>query len=296
MSDQFDWNDLKIFAAVLRSGSFSAAARNLGASQPTIGRRVRVLEEHFGEALLRRTTDGCIPTERGRLLLPLIERMQHTAARIQQQTQMADTEVAGVVRIASNGWMGHLFANRWLELCASSPKLELELVIDFRYANLDRGDAEIAVRNRRPPRGQLVARKLGTAVYAIYGAESYVNANSAARGEERYRECDWISFDKANSDLPVAKWLSARLEGRRPKIRCNHSELVIEAAAAGAGLTILPAFIGDEHPNLVRASELLEPIDLDIWLVTHRESRRIARVKHVAERIVQIFASLDSVR
>ncbi|MEM9487980.1 MAG: LysR family transcriptional regulator [Myxococcota bacterium] len=289
-----DWNDLKIFHAVLNSGSFSAAARNLGMSQPTIGRRVRALEERFGEPLVQRTPDGCMATMRGEMLLPLVELMQTTADRVERLVQSADIELCGLVRIASAGFMGRLLAQHLTCLRAESPQLEIELVIGFGYINLDRGDADIAVRVERPQRGNLYARKLGTTYYAVYGAPGYIDAHPAAHSEQRYRECSWISFDEERAHIPSARWLSDKLNGLSPVIHGSNSSLIVDAASTGAGLAVLPSFVGDEHPGLVRVSPPLEELPYDIWLLTHRDSRQTTRVRRVTESIAKLFSRMLS--
>ncbi len=208
---ELDWNHLGIFLAVVREGSLSAAARVLGLSQPTVSRRIRALEEHFGGPLIERTPDGCRPSQRGLTLIPSAERMQAAADEITRLTREPDDEISGAVRIAAGGWIARLLMQRLPEMRAGAPGLHIEIVGQFHEVNLDRGDAEIALRTRRPRKGQLFARKMGTAPYACYGARDYVAAHPAAATDERYTRCNWCSFDEANAHLPSASWLRERL-------------------------------------------------------------------------------------
>ena len=156
------------------------------------------------------------------------------------------------------------------------------------FANLARREAEIAIRNRRPSEGRIAVRRLPDAAYAVFGTRAYVDANPAARTEERYRRCTWIGFDETFPTSASLVWLRDRI-GRWPHVRCNHSATIYDALLGGAGLAVIPCFAGAEDPALVR---LTPPLDLPLqglWMVLHEDLRHQPRVRLVADNVTALF-------
>jgi molybdate transport repressor ModE-like protein len=278
-----DWDDLRLLRTVLDEGSLSAAARTLGLSQPTVGRRIRALEEATGGPLIERVPDGIRATALAQSILPHAQAMQRAADEVARVLRTRGSVVDGTVRIACGFMVGRWLAGRLAALTEGAPALEVVLDVSVEMVNLDRGDADLAVRSRRPESGNLYAKKIGHNDYAVYGAPSYVEANPAAYTEDRYAQCRWVGYDEGQAHLASVRWLAQR-RARPPQLRCTSSLLHLDAVIGGAGLGLLPTMLGDRE-RLVRLTEPLGDLGYDMWLVAHRDARALPRVRHVMERI-----------
>lgn len=287
-----DWEELRVFFAVLEEGSLSRAAKSLGLSQPTVSRRIDALEQRLGSPLLERSTQGTQPTAQGALLVPLIEQMQRASEGIQRIMTSTTPEVSGIVKVACGEMVGRLIARHSWSLLAGAPQLQLEVLTGMGYVNLERGDAHIAVRLKRPESGQLYAKQMAPTPYAIYATPHFVETYPASLTEERYTQCRWATFVPELSHLSSASWLQERLHPDTRTLRFGTSGLILEAAASGVAMALLPLFIGDDDPRLRRVTEPIEELSMQGYLVLHRDTRKLPRVRLIADRIDQLLHKL----
>ncbi|MHA1599458.1 MAG: LysR family transcriptional regulator [Alphaproteobacteria bacterium] len=286
---QMNWDDLRIFLAVAREGSLSAAARALKVTQPTIGRRLKGLEEALRTRLFDRLPEGFVPTEAGIELRPLAEAMERDALAVDRQRAAFTQEARGVVRISVWETFAQFLTDHLTELRTRLPEIEIELSVTHILADLMRREADLLIRECLPKNPGLVARKLGRYSHAIYGARDYVEVHPAALGETRYRDCAWVGYDEDHAYFLNQTWLLSRLEGRLPAVRVNNGIVLHEAVRKGVGLGVLPCFAGDRDPALQRLSPPLEDITRDLHLVMHQDLRRSPAVRAVSEALLNIF-------
>ena len=288
-----NWDDLRMFAAIAAEGSLSAAARRLRLSQPTMGRRLQALEERMGAKLLERTGGGpgghYVLTPKGAELLPLVERMVEAGEAIERARPDFAEDATGTVRVASGPMTIRFIARRLPELLDAVPGIEIELCSSYSPINLSRREADIALRNRRPEEGRLAMRALPQPSFAVFGAKTYVARHPVAATTARYEECRWIGFDDTRGHSDSLMWLTAKI-GRVPHVRCSNASAILDALIAGAGLAVLPCFLGAEEPALVQLSAPIDDLDREgLWLVLHEDMRDRPRVRLVADRIAALF-------
>ncbi len=281
------WDDLELLGTVIGEGSLSAAARVANLSQPTVGRRIRALEEALGGALIERVPDGIRPTPLALSILPHVEAMTRAAGEVARVARAHSPDLAGTVRIACGFMVGRFLADHVADLLEGAPDLQLVIDADLAMVNLDRGDADLALRARRPESGNLYAKKLGSNMYAVYGARRYIEANPQALGEDRYEACRWVGYSEGHAHLASVKWLAAR-RSRPPELQCSSSLLHLDAVIAGVGLGLLPTLL-EAREGLVRLSEPLPDLAYDSWLVAHRDARTIPRVRFVMDKLARLF-------
>ena len=284
-----NWDDLRIFLAVARQGSLSAAARALRVTQPTIGRRLKGLEDTLGARLFDRLPEGLVPTEAGAELRPLAEAMERHALDVDRRQASFAQEARGTVRISVWETFAPFLTDHLTGLRARLPEIEIELSVTHILADLLRREADLLIRECRPRNPGLIARKLGRYAHAVYGARDYVEAHPAARGETRYRECAWVGYDEDHAYFHNQTWLLQRLGGRLPGVRVNNGMVLHEAVCKGAGLGVLPCFAADRDAALVRLSPPLEEITRDLYLVMHQDLRRSPAVRALGEAVSGLF-------
>lgn len=283
------WDDMQVFLAVAREGNLSAAARKLKVTQPTVGRRVRALEKSLSARLFDRLPDGFVPTPAGEELLPLAEAMENTAAAIQRRQATLADRVSGTIRLSVFEISAQFLTEHLPELQARLPEVEFEVAISHQNANLSKREADLVLRACLPENPALIARKLGSISYAVYGEAGLVRRFPAARTDARYRECPWVGYDDAHSHFDTQEWLAERLEGRPPLVLVNNGLVIFDAVRKGAGLGILPCFTADGDPALVRLTPPLTELDRDQHLIVHPELRRVPLVRAVMDELIELF-------
>jgi DNA-binding transcriptional LysR family regulator len=277
------WDDLRIFLAVAQTGSLRRAARALRLGQPTIGRRLRQLEDALGARLFERTPDGHGLTRWGQTLLPMAEKMAAIATAIDRRRLAFGDHAGGVVRMAAGEWAARFLAPRLPELVSAHRELTIELAETQVEPDLDRREVDLFIRHGLPAKGHLVRTGLGTMSAAVYGAPSVIEAHPAARTNARWRSCPWVAYDAPHEYFGSMRWLAERLGDLRPQVRASEFSLLLEAIRAGAGLGILPCFVGDADPGLERVTAPIDELAADLWLVVHPDLRAIPRIRLVME-------------
>ncbi|MEM7225144.1 MAG: LysR family transcriptional regulator [Pseudomonadota bacterium] len=288
--EEMNWDDLRIFLAVSRRGSLSAAAKALHVTQPTVGRRLKGLEEVLGARLFERRPEGYVPTTAGSELLPLAEAMERTALTLDRKKAALAEGVRGTVRISAWETLAQLLTDQVSELRARLPEIEIEIAVNHIYANLSRREADLLIQECLPENPSLIARKLASYSYAVYGARDYVARHPEARSEARYGACTWVGYDEEHTYFHNQTWLLDKLEGGLPAVRTNNGLVLHDAVRQGAGLGVLPCFSGDRDLALVRLTPPLEELTRRLHLVVHQDLRRVPAVRAVMDLLAEVFA------
>lgn len=283
------WDDLRVFLAVAREGNLSAAARRLKVSQPTVGRRLAVLEETLSTRLFDRRPDGFVLTAAGSELRPMAESMERAAESVERKQASFANSLKGTVRLSIYELMAQFLTRHMSTLRQALPDVEIELAVAHISANLSKREADLLIRECLPDSSSLIARKLGRFAYAVYGGVDLVAVQPQAYGEGRYEDCSWVGFDDDHSYFSGARWLSERRDGRPPDIRTNNGLVLHDLVREGVGLGILPCFAGDSDPDLVRLTPPIEAIDSNFHLIVHDDLRRVPAVRAVMDAVGDLF-------
>ena len=286
-----NWDDMRIFLAVAREGNLSAAARALKVTQPTVGRRLKAVEERLATRLFDRLPDGFAPTASGAALLPLAEEMERAAEAVERrQASLADT-VSGTVRISAVETVVQFITAQLTTLRARLPDIDLELVVAHTDVNLSKREADLMIRECLPDNPGLISRKLGSFAYAVYGEAGFVAGHPAARTHRRYRDCAWVGYDEEHAYFLNQTWLLERLDGAQPAVRVNNGLVLHDAVRQAAGLGVLPCFAGDGDAALVRLTPPIHGMLSTQNLIVHRDLRRVPGVRAVMDELIALFAA-----
>jgi DNA-binding transcriptional LysR family regulator len=280
-SNCMDWDDLRFVLAVGRERTLSAAARSLGVNHTTVFRRVRQIEAGLGVRLFERHRDGYTPTAAGEEAVTLGERLEGQIDGLERQLCGRDTRPSGMLRVTTTdtllmGALGEPLA----AFCRAHPAIALEITAANPLASLSQRDADVAIRPAAAPPETLVGRRLCVIASAIYGAGAYLEDAPAPDDLGAHR---WVAPDDSLAHLGSARWLRATLPGVRPALRANTLLGMAAAARAGVGLAVLPCFLGDAAPELKRLGPPLDALAGELWLLTHRDLRHVARVRAFME-------------
>ena len=276
-----DWNDLRYFLAVARTGSLSAATRELRISQATISRRVQALETALGAVLFERLNTGYVLTSAGREVQARAEAAEAAVLAVARRVDKGQGHVQGSVRLATGEALAsHLIAPRVVPFQVTYPSLRLEFVTGFRAVSLSRHEADLALRLIRPDQGDYIRRKVGAIGFGLYASSALVNAHPGVRRDPW--SVDLVGWDASMRDVPMAGWVKDQALDR---IVATATSMNVQLALARAGLgaAILPCFVADSIPDLERLAGPSEVGALDLWVVAHRDLSRTARVRAVLD-------------
>jgi DNA-binding transcriptional LysR family regulator len=281
-----DWDDLRVFLTLAREGNLTAAARRLGVSHPTVARRIKALEDTIGARLFDRLPDRFVPTPAGEELLVDVQAMERAAESVHRRSAGLTDTARGTVRLSAGEAMTAFIARHLPRLRRNLQCVEFELTASHMLANLSRREADLLIREQVPDLASIVTRRLGCVAYAVYRHPSLAVDDTTP---DALRRMPWIGFDEDHAYMPGQSWMRELLAGARPSIRTNNWLVVREAVRGGAGLAVLPCYLGDEDTALRRVGPVLEEVAADQWLLVHRDLRVLPRVRAVMDALVQLF-------
>ncbi len=283
----FDWNEVRFVLAVARHGTLAGASGELGVDQTTVSRRLKALEARLGIRVFERNQGTLVPTGAGERLIERGRRIEWDMAALSHLASDVDTQLRGLTRIAAvDSMVSHYLAPLAAEARSRFPTLVLELVAGNHNLDLARREADLAIRLARPARGDLVIRRLGEMAFGIYQASGRGGAPLAGPFDEPR---DWLAYERDMMDLPEMRWLQSRIDAQQIVFRSNSADALMQVAATGAGLALLPCILGDAHPGLRRL-----PGDVPgrgMWLVMARDLRDVPRVRAIGDWLVARFAA-----
>ena len=290
----FDWDDLKHLLAVARYGSTLAAGRTLGVDQSTVQRRLVELERRFGQALVRRQSSGYRLTEFGQALLPHAERVEQAIAAFEQQVTSAAADVSGVIRVTCpEPIVFRITQSNLLERFRERyPQLQVHFVMSDKTIDLMKGEADVALRSGDTDDGELVGRKIGDSIWAVYASRAYIERHGRPERVEDLAQHALVGFDDTMAKHRTAAWLSKVAPNATLVARSNSVLGLVYSAKAGVGVAPLPIALGDAEPDLVRVIEPVAELTR-IWRVlTTPELRRTPRVAAFFDFVVSEIEAL----
>jgi DNA-binding transcriptional LysR family regulator len=289
-----DWDDLRVFLAISEQGNLSAASRTLRVSQPTVGRRLKSLEQNLGTQLFDRLPDGMALTIHGEELVPLARSMETAADAVLRHQASFSVEVHGTVRISMYEQIAQFFMQYLPALRQRCPLIEIEMAIAHSSANLSRREADLIIRECLPDAPDIIARKLGHYHYAVYGSNVYIDNNPLAHSQDRYQACDWVGFDDEHTRFIGQNWLREKLAKRKPIVRSNNGVVLLDAILQGTGLGVLPCFVGDQEAELQRL-ELVPGDGATLYLLVHKDMRKSPAVRLMMDAVIELFSAYNDV-
>lgn len=278
------WDDLQLVLLCQRMGSLTAAATALDCHVATASRRLSAIEATLGRALFRRGKTGLTATPAGAALQPAIEAAEAAILQVLRCAQGVETEISGVVRLSMPAGVADSLVVPLLgKMRTLHPNLRVEIDASTRYVDLERGEADIVLRTRRPASGALVAQRLVEARLAVMGAPHAVGQAAP----QHLRELTWLAWDHDLAHLPESQWLTAHVPDGQIALRCNDHPVLMAAARRGLGVMLAAQAEGEQqglvpvplHPQDQAAVDAL-PSGV-LWMACHSALRQVPRVAAV---------------
>lgn len=288
------WDDFQYFLAVAQHRTLSAAAKALGVTQPTVGRRIAQLERQLGAELFVRTAEGFRLTRVAQGMVEHAEAMRDHAARAESRASGHDLGVEGRVRITAAEWVVRSLLGPLLApLLAEHPRLELELHAEARHLNLSKREADIAIRPSPFRHDAVFQRAVAHLEFGLYAADAYLSRRGSPPFEEGSAGHVLIAMTDDIGPIVDHEWLAPLMARAAVAVRCNGREPMAALAATGAGIACLPCFLGDATPGLRRIATPTPAPVRKLWLGVHRAARRTPRIRTTADFLADGMARLQ---
>lgn len=277
---RFDWDDLKYLLAVARHGSTLAAGRALGVDQSTVQRRVAELERRIGLPLVRRQPSGYQLTGLAQSLLPQAEAVEQAVLELERRIAGAAADLTGVVRVTCPEPIVYRITQTGFldRFQAAYPALQVQFVMSDRYVDLAKGEADVALRSGDTDDGELVGRKLGDSVWAVYASRGYIERHGRPDRLADLPRHALVGFDETMARHRLSAWLHAVAPGVALASRANSVLGLVSSARAGVGVAALPVSLGDAEADLVQVIGPVDALTRSWRLLTTAELRRTPRV------------------
>lgn len=284
----FNWNDLRAFLAVARTGRLTSAAGRVGMDHTTVARRITALEDGLGARLFDRSPQGYALTLHGERLMPTAEKIESLTLLAASELGESDQALSGTVRIgAPEGFGSYVLAPLMAKLADRHPGLDIQLVAISGVLSLSKREADIAVTLSAPREGRLISRKLTDYGLSLYAAPAYLDARPPIRTRADMAGHRFIGYIGDLLYAPELDYMQAPDVDIHVTLQSSNLIAQLQATLAGAGLCVLPDFIAARRSGLRRVLPEAVHLDRSLWLVTHADLKALARIRAVTAMIVE---------
>lgn len=289
--DQLDWNQLRAFLHTAESGSLTAAARQLGLTQPTLSRQVAAVEQQLGVSLFERIGKTLQLTTPGLALLEHARQMGAAAQELGMAASGQAQAVDGVVSISASEMVAAwLLPPVLLSLQAQAPKLRIEVVTTNELSDLRRREADIALRHVRPTEPELIGRLLREATAGFYASHDWVRVHGHPRQAAQAASCRFIGNDRSGQYLGYLRAHGLPLTEDNFSCYAQNSVTAWALVQQGLGIGAMMDEVAQATQGVVRVLDDVSAVRFPIWLVSHRELHTARRIRLVFDLLAQALS------
>ncbi len=270
-----NWDDLRIFQAMVGARSVREAAVTLKTTHATVSRRIRSLEAELGHSLFERRSDGYQLTDFAKGIFDFTNLISENISAIDRLAFAKEGSLAGKVRLSLlEDLFTYVLADPLTAFMSRHPMIELIVDTTASFSDLSRREADVIVRITNEPPKQAIGRKVANSPLAAFASQEYI--------EGRPRVDRWIALDYGPAIEPMLQ--------SRSVFRSNSLRVVTNILQQGQGIGLLPCFIGDQLPDLSRVPEIPQMPDMEIWVLTHADIPNNPRVRALMDHLYQTFS------
>jgi len=288
-SRELAWNDLAVVLAISRAGSLSGAARSLGRTHSTVFRQINAIEQRLGVRFFDRFGHGYRMTEAGETALRYAERIETLFHHLGREVLGQDQKLRGRIRLTSPEAFAEEHAPGIIaRFCRKHPGIQIDLAPGHAAVDLSRRDAEVAIRATRAAPETSYGRKICAFRFALYAEPGYMETVAHIPLAEQ----TFCLIEGTASWLVPTVWKSREAGEQQTVFQCRASRAVQRAALEGLGITFLPCYLGDGDERLVRVSDTIAHLDMQLWVLTHPDLRETARVRMLMAHLYDELGSM----
>ena len=276
----FDWNQARAFLATVEEGSLSAAARQLGLTQPTLGRQVAALEAELDVTLFERIGKSLVLTKSGLELLDHVRAMYDAANRVSLTASGQSQAIEGRIRItASDVMSAYILPAALKRLRKIAPLLDIDVIAANDIQNLQLREADIAIRHVRPEQPDLIAKLIGDGKGHFYASKEYLRKRGQPTSKADLSNHDFIGFGDDQRMVDTLNQMDMSLTLANFRVGSKNGLVAWELARNGLGIIIMSDKVGETADDMQRLLPDMDPLLFPIWLTAHRELHTSRRVR-----------------
>ena len=288
MNREPDWALWRSFSAVVANGSLSAAARELGISQPTVGRHIETLEADLGLVLFERSLSGLKPNVTALRIYEPVAQAQAALAEAAIMAEGAQDHLGGTVRITASAVISNYVLPAMLvPIRLRYPRIALETVPSDSVENLLLREADIAIRMFRPTQLELVTRHLGDLPITATAHQDYLARRGMPVTPIDLYDHDLIGLDRSDLIIAHARAIGLPLKREQFVLRSDDQTHMWELLKAGLGIGFAQASLVRATPGMVALPLDLSIPPLQVWLTTHRELFTSHRIRAIYDALAE---------
>jgi DNA-binding transcriptional LysR family regulator len=276
-----DWDKLRIFHAVADAGSLTHAGDVLHLSQSAVSRQIRSLEESLNTTLFHRHARGLILTEQGELLFDATHSMHKRVEAATARIRDSEEEVFGQLRVTTTFGFGALWlAPRLTKLYEKYPELNIDLMLEERVLDLPMREADVAIRMKEPSQADLIRKRLMGIRMRLYASPEYLASRGTPQSMEEMRDHRLICQNTRSAQVSAGMQLIQELMtfDIHSTLTVNNYFGVLQGVISNLGIGVLPDYIIEDFPNIVRVLPEVESIEVPVFLAYPEELRQSKRV------------------
>ncbi len=267
-----EWDDLKLVLAIGRARSITQAAKQTGLHHSTLFRRMADIEDRVGAKLFERQQGDYQPTPSGMAAMETAEKLEAEMAVLARTLAGQDIRPSGTVRLTTTDTLLHAVLSDDLASFAKAyPEITVQVVTDNRFYDLNRHDADIAIRPSNTPNENLVGRQVAPIRSVICGAKGMTHPTDGNGA--------WITCDESLAHIKAAQWRDRYFTDQHVAMRSNSLLNVARLVDAGAGYAVLPLFLAGAFANIAVLGDAIDGLDNDLWMLMHRDLKSVPRVR-----------------
>ena len=276
-----DWDDLRVALAVADAGSLAGAARALNVNHTTALRRLDALEARLNTRLFERQRGGYVPTEAGEMLAEEARAIAPRVDDLQRRLLGRDLRLTGTVRLTTAFvTMAYLLPQALADFAAAHPGIEVEVAESSALLDLSRRQADVALRLSNQVPEHWVGRSLGTARYRVYAKRGVPGLPQRETPlAALLAEAPWVTFEREGTGNRWARWMQQHVPPHQVQLRVDIFNSLVAMLRTGLGVGVLPSFAAANEPDLIAVSADLPELAAPLWILTHPDLRRTARIQ-----------------
>jgi len=275
-----NWDEIRTAYHVARAGTVSGAAQVLGVHHATVIRHIDALEEQMGTKLFQRHARGYTPTEAGADLLRVAQATDDQFAQLAGRIRGQGDTVTGDLVVTSLASFSHVMTPILVRFQREHPEVAVRYLTGSRLFRLEYGEAHVAIRAGSPPdQPDNVVQKFAIERIALYGSKDYIERNGMPGGEDDLGKHRFVSYDAPQSRAPYHKWLKENIASEQVTFKVADDRSLQQAIVAGAGLGFMLERMACCHSELVQVLPPRDEWASALWLVTHVDLHRTAKVQ-----------------
>ena len=286
-----NWDNLRYVLRVAGCGSIAAAARELGVNRTTVLRRINAFQADLNCRIFERGDSGYVLTPEAEKMITAAREVEATLFDMQRQIAGRELRLEGELRVTTtDSFMLAMLAPHLASFRERHPHIVVSALITNSLLDLNRRDADIAIRPAPEPDESLVGHRLQDIRFDAYAAPAYLDSVDQ-RPLFQHR---WLGFADSLRATALGHWLDTRISPQQVCLRCDSFVGLRTAAEAGIGVAMLPRFLGEDSKSLLRLAELRPGLNTGLWILTHPDLARSARVHAFVDHFSQALGAPDS--